>query len=123
MQLNPPFSITSGLYPGIKIGEATLELREACTFYAYFADGHEARLGQIECRGRILDCQEHFESTLSLLGVWAGALNWSARHGESENIDLFNREDSQLVDWAIENSDEIGMLAIELEENENLIIE
>lgn len=134
MILHPPFMITSRLLPGLKIGNAYVQLayakrqddREGRVKYQWtidLPDGQEysdndLRSGANDCGGSL---QEGFASLLSFLGAAAESRQYADRTGrKGENEDLFP---SPVVRWASENADEISMLSCEIEETSNLIEE
>jgi len=118
MILNPPFSITSGLYPGIKIGNATLECREGLQFVIVFDDMSEYKIEDYK-PGACHNLQQCFEDILAFLSTWIEALDYP----ESDNKDLFPKNNLLLVKWAKKNSDDISMLQFDIQETEGLIIE
>jgi hypothetical protein len=115
--------------PGLKIGDAFLSIERTGVaennkdkFRCYLDFGSWGivddglRSGYGGC-----GLQEGLESLLSFLEAAAEAYEYKERTGScSENIDLF---EPNVVEWAYEHSDEIGMLRLELEENEGLIVE
>ncbi len=127
MTIHSPFCITPSLEPGIRIGDAWLSLtyssrpgREGRTRYQWRWHndaGAECTADDLQsgCGGG--DLRQGFSSLLSFLGAFAEA--WPHSHfsadGPVENVDLFPPE---MGEWATQNSDEIGMLGIELDEME-----
>lgn len=125
MKLHSPFIITSRLLPGLQIGGATVQLEfdgstsDDRTRYRWTIDlpdgsqhsGNDLKSG---CGGGSL--QEGFESLLAFLG--ASAESWRYRGADGENSDLFPQP---VVEWAAQNSDEIGMAQLEIEETPELI--
>ena len=110
-----PIEITSRLLFGVRIGHteisityATLQGKEGRERYRYYIDGGDVSYTsddlQSGCQGGNL--QEGLESLLSFLGACAEG---------GENADLFPPD---VAEWAKSNSDEISMLAVELEEGE-----
>lgn len=134
MQINDPCIITSRLLPGIDIGEATISIedegrgidgRNTWRYYIdlptkgcfpnYTYENNDLRSG---CQGGSI--QEGLESLLSFLGAFAESIGYKARYGHGgENADLFP---SELAEWAVAHSDEIGMYAIMLEETPDVIV-
>lgn len=114
--------------PGLQIGGAWLSLgqgprnNEGRTVYGCFIDlpdGSEHEITDLRsgCQGG--GVQEGFASLLSFLGAAAESYAYRMRTGRSgENEDLFP---APVVEWAYQNSDEIAMLQLEIEEAENLI--
>lgn len=126
MTLNSPVQITSRLLAGVQIGDTEIsigyagETSDGRTRYEYYIDSeafnHHAKDLKSGCGGGSL--QEGLESLLSFLGAAAESWRYSGKDGE--NSDLFPEA---VCEWAAQNSDEISMLAIELEETEGLIAE
>jgi hypothetical protein len=117
MTIKTPCCITSRLLPGIQIGNVEISIEyakrpgdEGRTRYRWRIDGigKKSYSGddlQSGCQGGNL--QEGLESFLSYLEA-------------SSDADLFPKP---VVKWAIQNSDEIGMLRIELAETKDVIVE
>lgn len=130
MTLHPPFIISSRLMAAVEIGGATLSIehgrrnREGRDCYGVWIDlpdGSEHAITDLRsgCQGGTL--QEGMASLLSFLGAAAESYAYHMRtQRQTENEDLF---EPAIVEWAYQNSDEIGMLACELEEMPNLIEE
>jgi len=128
MTLNHPFKISSRLLPAVQVGDATISIefskragRDGRTRYNWYIDapGLEATGDDLQsgCQGGSI--QEGMESLLTFLSACGEALNYSDRSGhESENADLFPRD---VAEWAQANTDELSMLACELQENKELI--
>lgn len=124
MLIHPPFCITPSLEPGIRIGDAWLSLtyatrpgRDGRTRYRW----HWHNDAGAECTDDDLqsgrgggDLRDGFSSLISFLGAFAESISYATRTGHpGENADLFPPE---MGEWATQNSDEIGMLGIELDE-------
>lgn len=124
MILHPPFQITSGLYPGVRIGDATIECREALQFVIYWDDGHEHHVQGFR-PGAFADLQDCFGAIADFLAYWADCLQCAnameSQGYEPEGITLFPADDERLATWATENTDELLQLSMELEENDNLL--
>ena len=130
MILHPPLIITSRLMPGLKIGDATISLgygkrssdnRMIYAVWIDLPDGTEHEITDLRsgCGGG--DIQDGLASLLSFLGAATESRRYRESTGrEGENENLFA---PAIVDWASENSDELDMLACELEENPQLIEE
>ena len=131
MTLKSPFEIGSRLLPALWVGDGWLSLerggwtedRRIC--YRWYVDipagefsGSDLRTGV----GGIGDSyQEVFVSLLSFLSAAAESRAYRERTGrEGENEDLFP---PKVVEWAHQNSDEIGILECEIEETADLIQE
>ena len=133
MILHPPFQISSRLLPALKVGEAWIQLEYSKardlasggrTQYRWTIDlpdgsehtGHDLASG---VGGGSL--QQGFASLLSFLGACAESMAYKRRTGRGgENCGLFP---PAVAEWADMNSDEIAMMAIEVEETKNLIEE
>lgn len=130
MILHPPFEITARLMPGLKIGESSYVSIEYGDWtidgrmrYNIWIDMDEKEfLIDDVCSGvGGGTLQEGMESLLAFLSAAAEAYMCKMKHGRAtENIDLFVPE---VVEWAYQNSDEIGMLCVELKETPGLIEE
>ncbi len=130
MRLHEPFIITARLMAGLKIGDAYLSIgvgqrnREGRTVYVAYLDlpdGTEHEISDLQsgCQGG--DVQDGMASLLSFLGAAAESYGYRLRTGRTgEHEDLFSPGD---VVWAYEHSDEISMLAYELEERPDLVDE
>lgn len=135
MLLKPPFSITSTLSPGLKIGDSTLHLLDswvtaddrdrvkfllAAPGFKYVDD--QLRSGVGGFRGTV----EIFESFLSFLIAAVESAEYEMRTGlQGENTDLFPKH---VVEWALEHKDAIEMAICEITDedgypNESLIEE
>ena len=122
MKIKSPCMITPRLRAGIEIGGAYISVdymqkQDWRIYYAYWIDlpnGYTYSAADISSPRASL--QESLSTLLSSLSAFAE----SQRYEDSENRDLFPQE---LVEWATQNSDEIGMLAYELKESEGIIDE
>lgn len=122
MELRNPFHISSRLLPAVTVGDAEIQIeatgqtRDGRTEFTYTIDlqngksvtGHDLHSGVGGC-----NIQEAFASLFSFLGAFAESQG-------GENHDLFP---DSLRKWAQANSDEISMLAMEIEETEGLIVD
>lgn len=131
MILHPPFEISSRLMPSLKVGQAVVSLnlsgrttregRDVYECWIDLPDGSEHEVTELHsgCQGGSV--QEGFAALLSFLSAAAESRQYRERTGrQGENEDLFP---SVIVDWACQYSDEIGMLAIKIEETPKLIEE
>jgi len=114
------------------IGGATLSLgygkvdrngRDVYEVYIDLPDGTEHEITDLRsgCQGGGI--QEGFSALLSFLSASAESRRYREGQGKTElgeNEDLFS---PAIVDWASENSDELSMLACEIEETKDLIVE
>ena len=122
--ITPPMIITPRLLAGVKIGpdfisietngqESNGRTRYVATFDIAGNEYQETDL-RSGCQGG--DEREGMASLLSFLS--AAAESYRYRGGFTDNPDdsctLFSRP---VVEWAAQNSDDIGMLSIEMEEN------
>lgn len=125
--LNAPFSISSRLMPALVVGGATLSLdyghydRDGRMVWKGFIDlpdgsEHEITDFRSGCGGGTL--QSGFENLCGFLSAAAESWNYAGEKGE--NSDLFARP---VVIWAAEHSDELSLLACEIEETPGLISE
>ena len=127
MKLSAPFVISARLAPAVQIGAACISY-DSGRFVIDFPDGTEhvvSGMSPPRCRVRgvndtpcsMLQCQ--FGALLSFLSACAESRQYAARTGrEGESADLFPENVGQ---WAEENSDEISMLGVEIEETRGLI--
>jgi len=127
MLLHNPVMISSRLMPAVKVGDATISVelsgyhggRSVFTMYLDFADGTTFECSDLTSPRESL--QEALASYLSFLSASAEAYSYQMSTGRSsENIDLFP---PHVTEWAYQNSDELSILSIELEENVGLIEE
>lgn len=121
MMLKAPFEISSRLLPSVKVGGAVLSLepkgradrmgKPGWVWYIDFEDGREFTGSDLHGWG---DTREMMGSLLTFLGACGESVNYRDRTGrEGENADLFPAE---VGAWAAQFSDEISMLALEIEE-------
>lgn len=126
MELHSPFSISARLLPCLRIGTVDLQLQyvrttgEGRAVYRWTIDGIGRKSYSGEdlksgCQGCTL--QEMFGSFLSFLGAAAESYRYRGKNGE--NADLFPLAVSK---WAAQNSDEISMLGMEVEETDAELI-
>lgn len=125
MLLHNPIMISSRLMPAVKVGNSTISVelsdyrngRSAFTMYIDFADGSTFECDDLSSPRESL--QEALSSYLSFLSASADAYRYQISTGRSsDNIDLFP---PHVTEWAYQNSDELSMLSLELEENDSLI--
>jgi len=129
MILKPPFEISSRLLPAVRVNGAFLSLgisgrttRDGRALYECWIDlpdGSEHEITDLHsgCQGGSV--QEGMAALLSFLSAAAESRQYRERNDRpGENEDLFS---VAIVDWASENSDELGMLSCELDETPNLI--
>ncbi len=126
MELTSPIIITPRLMPGVQIGDGIVSIEykdithDGRMEYQWYVD-----IGVLEVSSDDLcsgvgggSLQEGLESFLAFLGAFAESWQYAGENGENSN--LFP---ATLAEWAMQNSDEIGMLQIELDETEGLIDE
>jgi len=126
MELREPVIITPRLLAGVAVGGGFVSIEyspragdEGRTRYRYHIDPQKGRGYsrddlQSGCQGGGL--QEGLSSLLSFLP----ACGESVAYQGGENSELFP---PRIARWCAENSDELSILGVELEEGENLIVE
>ena len=116
MILHEPFKISARLLPALKINDTWMSLDDG-EFILDFPDGTEYVINDFHGgRGGL---QDYFEAILSFMGAAAESRQYRERTGmEGENEDLFP---PHIVDWIVDNVDEIGCLQFDLSENVELI--
>jgi len=125
MKLNSPFLISSRLLPAVKIGEVTISIEptnatdhHGKTKWRYYLDGPSFEESGSDLAGWG-NTQEMMECLLSFLEAAAESYRYNGNAmKEDSNTDLFPEN---VCEWAYSNSDEIGMLRFELEENKELV--
>ncbi len=132
IQMKSPAIITPRLLPGVKVGDdafisieyddITDDGRQRYQYHIDLPDFVYSANDLCSGRGRGGGTlQNGLESLLNFLSAAAESYSYEQRTGrESDNADLFP---SQITKWAANNSDELSMLAYELEETKNLIQE
>lgn len=137
MQLTSPIIITSRLMPGIQIGKSFISIEYStrpgdshrCRYQYYLdldQDGksieYDADDIQSGCQGGSL--ADGLSSLLSFMSACGESYRYAVRKGipldDSENGDLFPPD---VAEWCYQNSDELSILACEIEENPNCIME
>lgn len=123
MTLTGPFIISARLMPAVKIGDATISIEylsitsENRTRYRYHIDMPDAKSftgSDLKSGVGGGSLQEGMCSLLSFLDACAES------YPDGDNADLFPK---RIAEWAQQNSDEIGMLRCEIEEQKDLINE
>jgi hypothetical protein len=120
MQLTQPVVITPRLLAGLQIGNVFISITyarkpgdEGRTRYLYYIDGEGLSFScddlQSGCQGGTL--QEGLSSLISFL---------SACGEGGEYVDLFPPD---IAEWCAMNTEELSIIACELEENQNAIVE
>ena len=136
MRIEQPLQITSRLMPGFTIGNGTVSIgysgrsgENGRVRYKYHIDLQADKESsnpafswtaddlQSGCNGGSL--QEGLASLCGFLGACAESIQWGG-DTPGENADMFPKP---IGEWAAENSDELSLLAVELEESPNLIVE
>jgi hypothetical protein len=126
MILQSPMIITSRLKPGIKVGDSTISIMdygrnfEGRTEYKYWIDTPDFEYDNDDmksgCQGGSV--KEGLESLLSFLGACGESYAYEMRTGiEGDNLDLFPQH---VAEWCYQNSDELSMVAYELEQGVEL---
>ncbi len=129
MKLHAPFEISARLMPAVRIAGATLSLnlsgrqtsdgRDVYVCWIDLPDGSEHEITDLRsgCQGGSV--QEGMGALLSFLSAAAESRQYRERTGrKGENEDLFP---APVVDWAADNSDEISLIASEIEETPDLV--
>jgi hypothetical protein len=123
MILKHPCEITPRLMAGVRINDAFISIEysgrpgdEGRTRYRYYIDtpATEEWGDDLQSGAGGGDLRTGLESLLGFLGAFA-----EAREG-GENADLFP---DTLREWAQQNSDEISMAALEVEETPDCVVE
>lgn len=126
MILNPPFSIGARLLPAIKIGNGTISMEydgqtsDGRIRYRYHIDLPDFEWSRNDLRSGVGsgNLQQGFSSLLSFLS--AAAESYS-RHGmEGENAEMFPEK---VCEWAEQNSDELCLAQLQMDEEPGLIQE
>jgi hypothetical protein len=128
MKLSSPFFISARLAPAVRIADAVLSFDRG-QFVLDLPDGSEHRItdfhfpaGRVHGATDESELQDAFGAILSFLSACAESRAYARRRGrdesEGENSDLFP---ANVGEWAESVSDELGMLACELEETRGLI--
>lgn len=116
MQLKKPFFISPRLMAAIKVGDVTISAeQDTATSVKFFFDGEGIKHEEhITCQAGIKPgrLQFMFEDMICFLYAWCESLK---SDGDSENKDLFPMSMSE---WALQNEDELSMLAFDLSEND-----
>lgn len=128
MKLSAPFLISARLLPAVRVGNATISLshikreNSGRDCYSYHIDtpefeheGDDLRTG---CQGG--GYQDAMKSLLSFLSAAAESYRYHMFHRKSEDDDP-DSFPPEVMEWCYQNSDELQMLALELEEAGELI--
>lgn len=127
MQLHPPFAISSRLMPALHIGDVWLSLslgafnHEGRNVFEVWIDFPDEEFHITDLRSGVggASIQKGFASLLCFLTAAGESYDYRMRTGRpGENETLF---EPRIVAWASENSDELSMLEMEIEENPELI--
>lgn len=127
MTLHKPFEISSRLLPALRIGEVTISIESAGVTsdgrarWRYFIDGAGLEHSADDLCSGVGggSVQSAFESLLSFMSACGESVAYKRRSGQAgENADLFPAD---VAAWCDENSDELSMLACEIEETPDLI--
>lgn len=117
-----PVAISPRMLPGVRVGDAWLSLEPTShadhmgkPVWSWFIDGPG-----IDASGDDLagwgDAGEMLGALCSFLSACAEARSYQTRTGRvSENADLFS---DAVGEWAEQNSEELSMVSLELEEGE-----
>ena len=124
MILHEPFKISARLLPALQIGDAWLSWNN----FEFFLD----RPGEPEYviddfrPGLGAQPQECFAAILSFMDAAAESRKYRERAGRHLGVAFDSNEDlfpPHIVDWIVDNLDEIGDLRWEIEESEKELIE
>ncbi len=127
MNLREPIIITARLLAGVKVGVATISIdfaghtSDGRTRYNYFIDTPLFEYAGSDLKSGVGggSLQAGLESLLAFLSAAAESYAYQMRTGrQGENADLFP---ANVLEWAYQHSDELSMLACELEEDRALI--
>lgn len=119
MKLQAPFAISARLLPAIKIGDAWLSFDPQTVEFYLDRPGHPDYTIDDFRPGYSHNIQMCFADILSFMGAAGdsrGYREWSGQPGENE--DLFPPE---IVDWIVENLEDIDCYRMELGEGPELI--
>jgi len=111
MTLHPPFQISSRLLPSVKVGNGTISisylgrLKNGRSSFAYFIDTPEFEYESKDLSAGTSSIQAAMESLLAFLQDHETLLHFPLK----------------VYEWAESNQDELSMMALELEENKELI--
>jgi hypothetical protein len=127
MLLKSPIEITPRLMPGVRVGDAWVQIeyaegrghRMAYRWFIDLPDGSE-HSGDDLTSGCRHSLQHGLESLLSFLSACGESWRYSYNGQRGENADLVP---PAVAEWAAANSDELSMLSIELGEQPDLIEE
>jgi len=130
--INAPCIITPRLLPGLQIGEAFVSIeysrrqgseshRVRYRYHIDLPDNQEYTADDLQS-----GCNHSLQNGLGTLLSFLEAAGEAYRHemghgkGSSDNGDMFPE---YVMEWCYQNSDELTMLAMELEEGEDIIVE
>ena len=123
--IQAPCMITARLLPGLRVADATISIqygdptkdgRQGYWWWIDLDDGREFSGSDLASGVGGGSLQSGLESLLGFLSACGESFAYDQRRGGNgmggENSDLFPPE---VAEWAAQNSDELGMAAIELE--------
>jgi hypothetical protein len=127
MVLNKPFEISSRLLPAVKIGDCTISFEAGKDwFYFDFSDGKEFveknwNAGGMRRTG-VEHIREAFSSILDFMSACGESYRYKMSHPDSEPdcLTLFPEE---MREYCYQNSDELSMLSLDLQENGSELIQ
>lgn len=129
LTLNDPVIITPRLMPGVQIDGAFLSIeyhhrddegRMVYLCWLDLPDKGEFKVENLKSGRWGGTLQQGLASLLGFLQAAAESYRHAGMSMTGENCDLFSQP---VVEWAYQNSDELGALAYDIEEREGLIIE
>ena len=125
MKLHAPFEISPRLNPAVRIQDSNgiAWLSYDGDFILDLTDGSEHIVSDFRA-GCGSSLQSQFAAVLSFLSACAESRSYAERNGkpamDGDNSDLFPEN---VGEWAQQMSDEISLLAIQIEESETDLIE
>ena len=130
VKLRAPCIITSRLMAGVEVGDGVVSIgyskkpgdegRARYLVYIDIPGKRPIRDESLQSGVGGGSLREGLESFLAFLSAFAEAHRYGDSGRVSENSDLFP---ARLAEWAVANSDEIGMVQAEVEETEDCIVE
>lgn len=137
MVLHPPFIISARLLPALKIGNATLSLkqvtwtmhpnterRQQATFILDLPDGTEYIDSELKSGvGGFARLQDAFASFLCFLDAAAESYIYSDNAYSTDSDTNMSLFPEHVVTWAADNADEIACLRIDIEETDEILIQ
>lgn len=128
LRLTDPVIITPRLLPGVRVGDGFVSVQRHARLrvdgrhvFSYFIDLPSGEHSGDDLSSPRPSLQEALATTLSFLSAAGEGVEYEQRTGrESDNARLF---EPPVGEWAAQHSDELSMLANELDETDGLIEE